>query len=197
VAVDDGPDLEGNLGLAAQRLPGAADGGRDFGEVAFGCGEKVQAFSGALPREIGIAADDQPLARIVWRRKPPGSLRGRGLQPDPIQRAAGLRPVKAKPLRVAAKARPALTVSARGGCEICGRDGRMLAARVEPKNAGRRCDAFSIRLAGRQADQDREGRKPHTLCTYGADARQGGLPYLIIGKQASARDAVYTRGPDR
>src|SRR6516225_3728262 len=41
-------------------------------------------------------------------------------------------------LRVAAKTRPALTGPARDGCERCGRDGRMLAARVEPKNEPKR-----------------------------------------------------------
>jgi hypothetical protein len=35
---------------------------------------------------------------------------------------------------VAAKAQPVLTDPARGGCDNCGRDGRMLAARVEQKN---------------------------------------------------------------
>ena len=41
-----------------------------------------------------------------------------GLQPDPLERAAVLGPVKAKALRVAAKTRPALTGPARDGCEI-------------------------------------------------------------------------------
>jgi hypothetical protein len=36
--VDDGADLEGNPGLAAQRLAGAPCGGRNGGEIAFGCG---------------------------------------------------------------------------------------------------------------------------------------------------------------
>ena len=38
--------------------------------------------------------------------------------PEPIERAAVLGPIKAEALRVAAKARPALTGPARGGCEI-------------------------------------------------------------------------------
>jgi hypothetical protein len=53
---------------AAQRPAGAADGGRDGGEIAFGRGQKVEALAGALAGEIAIAADDQPLARIVGRR---------------------------------------------------------------------------------------------------------------------------------
>jgi hypothetical protein len=54
-------------------------------------------------------------------------------KPDPLKRAAVLVSVKAKPW-MAAKTRPALTGPARGGCENCGRGGRMLAARVEQKN---------------------------------------------------------------
>ena len=46
-----------------------------------------------------------------------------------------LGPIKAKPCGWPRKTRPALTGPARGGCRIGGRDGRMLAARVEPKNA--------------------------------------------------------------
>jgi hypothetical protein len=49
----------------------------------------------------------------------------------PIEAATVLASVKAKALRVAA---PALTAAARGGRASCGRDGRMLAARVELKN---------------------------------------------------------------
>jgi hypothetical protein len=45
VPVDDGADLEGNLGRAAQRPAGAADGGRDGGEIAFGRGQKVEALA--------------------------------------------------------------------------------------------------------------------------------------------------------
>jgi hypothetical protein len=55
-------------------------------------------------------------------------------KPDQLKRAAVLMPVKTKPWRVAAKTRPALTGPARGDCEICGRGGRILAARVEQKN---------------------------------------------------------------
>src|SRR5271169_3861181 len=43
-------------------------------------------------------------------------------------------PIKARPFGWPRRTRPALTGPARGGCEICGRDERMLAARVEPKN---------------------------------------------------------------
>jgi hypothetical protein len=38
VAIDDGANLESNLGLAAQRPLGARDGVGDVEEVAFGCG---------------------------------------------------------------------------------------------------------------------------------------------------------------
>jgi hypothetical protein len=43
---------------------------------------------------------------------------GERLQPRSNQHATVLGPIKAKPLRVAAKARPALTGPARGGCDI-------------------------------------------------------------------------------
>jgi hypothetical protein len=56
------------------------------------------------------------------------------MDPRAIKGAGVLGPVKAKPWRVAAKARPALTAPARTGCDNRGRDGRMLAARVEQKN---------------------------------------------------------------
>jgi len=42
--------------------------GRDGGEIAFGCGQKVLALAGALAGEIGIAAYDEALARIIGRR---------------------------------------------------------------------------------------------------------------------------------
>src|SRR5271166_917476 len=43
-------------------------------------------------------------------------------------------PIKARPFGWPRRTRPALTGPAHGGCEFCGRDERMLAARVEPKN---------------------------------------------------------------
>ena len=55
--------------------------------------------------------------------------------PDPVEDATVLGPIKAKPLRVAAKTRPALTGPARGGCENWRSGWKILAARVEPKNA--------------------------------------------------------------
>ena len=58
----------------------------------------------------------------------------RPAQPRPIEHAAVLGAVKAKPFGWPRKTRPALTAPARGGCQSCGRDGRMLAARVELKN---------------------------------------------------------------
>src|SRR5580692_7740530 len=54
--------------------------------------------------------------------------------PDPIKDATVLGPIKAKPCGWPRKTRPALTGPARGGRDFGGRDGRMLAARVEPKN---------------------------------------------------------------
>src|SRR6476659_10210972 len=68
VAVDDGADLEGDLGLAAQWIARTPSGGGDGGEIGFGRRQQVLALARALAREIGIAADDQPLARIVGRR---------------------------------------------------------------------------------------------------------------------------------
>jgi hypothetical protein len=44
---------------------------------------------------------------------------------------------------------------------------------------------------GAIANQEREGSKVHTLCTFGADAMQGGSPYLIILKQDFGTNAVY------
>jgi hypothetical protein len=53
----------------------------------------------------------------------------------PLDRAAVLEPVKAEaPSGGREDARPALTDPARGGCQSCGRDRRMLAARVKLKN---------------------------------------------------------------
>mgnify|MGYP000567722867 CR=1 FL=1 len=65
VAVDDGADLEGDLGLAAQWIARTPNGGGDDGEIGFGRRQQVLALARALAREIGIAADDQPLARKV------------------------------------------------------------------------------------------------------------------------------------
>jgi len=56
--------------------------------------------------------------------------------PEPIGHAGVLGPIKAKPFGLPRQARPALTGPVRGGLARCGRDGRMLAARVEQKNAG-------------------------------------------------------------
>jgi hypothetical protein len=53
---------------------------------------------------------------------------------DPIEHAAVLGPIKAKPFGWPQKARPALTGPARDGVRFGGRDERMLAARLEPKN---------------------------------------------------------------
>ena len=53
---------------------------------------------------------------------------------DPIEDAAVRGPIKAKPFGWPRKPRPALTGPARGGVRPGGRDERMLAARIEPKN---------------------------------------------------------------
>src|SRR4029450_5736550 len=53
---------------AAQWMARPPNGGGDDGEIGFGRRQQVLALARALAREIGIAADDQPLARIVGRR---------------------------------------------------------------------------------------------------------------------------------
>jgi hypothetical protein len=58
VAVDDGADLEANLVFAAQRLPGARDGGGDDGEIAFGRGQQVETPAAALNEAFGKAVTD-------------------------------------------------------------------------------------------------------------------------------------------
>ena len=68
VAVDDDADLEGNLGLAAQRIAGTPNGGRDDGEISFRRVQQVLALACALAREIGVATDDEPFAGILGRR---------------------------------------------------------------------------------------------------------------------------------
>jgi len=69
---------------------------------------------------------------------------GRGDRPQPRSDRAcrRARANQGQALRVAAKTRPALTVPARGGCGICGRDGRMPAARVKPKNGPQRSEGW-------------------------------------------------------
>ena len=90
--------------------------------------------------------------------------------PRPIKPAAVLAPVKAKPKRVAAKTRPALTGPARDGCENCGRDGRMLAARVEPKNGpGSAVEAIPIRGSSDAAGSNELSQDFSDVA--GADAR--------------------------
>ena len=66
--VDDGADLERDLGLAAQRLAGTPNRGRNGGKVLFSRGQQVLSLAGALAGEIAIATDDEPLARIIGRR---------------------------------------------------------------------------------------------------------------------------------
>jgi hypothetical protein len=40
--------------------------------------------------------------------------------------------------------------------------------------------------------KNKKKSKVHTLCTFGADARHGGSPYLIPSKQDSRTNTVYT-----
>jgi hypothetical protein len=54
VAVDDGADLEGDLGLAAQWIARTPNGGGDDGEIGFGRRQQVLALARALAREIGL-----------------------------------------------------------------------------------------------------------------------------------------------
>ena len=67
VLAEHGADRDADLGCAAQGLALTRHAGCDFGQVALGGGEEVLALSGALAREIGVAADDQPLAGKVGR----------------------------------------------------------------------------------------------------------------------------------
>jgi hypothetical protein len=61
-------------------------------------------------------------------------MKDRAVDLRAIKGAAVLGPVKAKPYGWPRRRGPALTDPARAGCDNCGRDGRMLAARVEQKN---------------------------------------------------------------
>jgi hypothetical protein len=65
VLADDGADLETDLGFAAQRLVGAAHGVLDRRKLALGRGEQVLALVSPGAGEIGVAADDEALARII------------------------------------------------------------------------------------------------------------------------------------
>ncbi len=65
VLLDHGADRERDFGGAAQRIALARDGGLDAGEVAFGGRQQFLALAGALGGEIGVAADNQPLAGEV------------------------------------------------------------------------------------------------------------------------------------
>ena len=59
------PTLEADLGLAAQRLGGAVHGVVDRRQLALGGGEQILALEPPGAGEIGVAADDEALARIV------------------------------------------------------------------------------------------------------------------------------------
>jgi hypothetical protein len=67
---------------------------------------------------------------------------------DPVEDAAVLGPIKAKPFGWPRKPRPALTGPARDGVRPRGRDERMLAARIEPKNG------LQIQTAGFRVKSD-------------------------------------------
>src|SRR5215208_5336031 len=62
---DDGADPEADLGVAAQRLGGAVHGVVDCRQLALGGGEQILALEPPGAGEIGVAADDEALARIV------------------------------------------------------------------------------------------------------------------------------------
>jgi len=65
---------------------------------------------------------------------------------DPIEHADVLGPIKAEPFGWPRKTRSVLTGPPRGGCE----DGRMLAARVEPKNGPQENKMRSVRARRRR-----------------------------------------------
>ena len=68
VVVDDGADGHTDLRRAAQGLSLASDRGRDLGQIALGGFEQVLALAGALARQLGVATNNQPLARKLGRR---------------------------------------------------------------------------------------------------------------------------------
>ena len=66
-AVEDRPDLSRDPSNAAQRPPGASDLRVDRGEVGFGGQQQILALARPLGGQGRIAADDQPLARVIGR----------------------------------------------------------------------------------------------------------------------------------
>src|SRR5271167_4539539 len=73
--------------------------------------------------------------------------------PDTIKDATVLGPIKARPFGWPRKTRPALTGPVPAAARFGGRDGRMLAARVEPKN-------------GRQKSKKTDNFKPLVLVQF-------------------------------
>ena len=65
VLVEHGADLDADGGGTAQRLAPATDRRGDRRQVALGGGQEVLPLAAALAGEVGIAADDQPLAGEV------------------------------------------------------------------------------------------------------------------------------------
>src|SRR6266705_3082294 len=93
-------------------------------------------LSGSSRASVG----SKSVPRLYWRAAasranvPASRCRPRPPPAPTDQACRRARANQGQALRLAAKMRPALTGPARDGCEIGGRDGRMLAARVEPKN---------------------------------------------------------------
>ena len=66
--IQRGADLERDFGRPAQRLMPAFDRPLDRGERLLGRRQQRLAFAAAFAGEVRIAADDQPLVRIIGRR---------------------------------------------------------------------------------------------------------------------------------
>ena len=65
VGIDYRPHREPDLGLAPERPMAPTDLACDARQIALGGDEQLLALAGALARELGIAADDEPLARVI------------------------------------------------------------------------------------------------------------------------------------
>ena len=65
VGIDDGTDSETNLGLAAQWCMAPANLGGNARQITLGGCQQVLALAGAFAGQIGIAANNQPFARII------------------------------------------------------------------------------------------------------------------------------------
>jgi len=60
-------DRKRDLGGAAQRIARALDPGLDGGEIRLGRRQQLFALAGALGGQVRIAANDQPLTRVIGR----------------------------------------------------------------------------------------------------------------------------------